>query len=272
MMFPSKHSRAVQAGFNVPHPKIADYGFSASFMRNTFDAEQQSKQTNATIKAFTASLIYALVLAFFVAFNFFPDLIANPSDHKFQWCSLIGLPFWIIYAVIKDRADNALKNDEEVRRLAAYDAAVATWERQCDDWMESKLETGLIYWQEKRGIGLEHALMRLFEKRGCEVQMTKTTGDGGVDLIVKIGGAVMWCQCKGHAKPISVAPIREIAGVCSRSDVQPVVFAVNGFTKPAQDTARELGVQLFDAHHLVALARRTDLADLYQPSAMSALG
>ncbi|MCF8707083.1 restriction endonuclease [Rhizorhapis sp. SPR117] len=264
MMFRSKYDRAVKAGFDVPRPRMVDYGFPASFMRNTFEAEQQSKRTNAAIKAFVISAIYTTIVTYFVAVNFFPNVLENPSDNKWPLGSIAGLSLWLIFGYVKAKLDNTLNNDEEVQRLAAYDAAQAAWEAKCDDWMESQLETGLVFWREMRGVDLERALMRLFQKRGCEVETTKVSGDGGVDLVVKIGDAVMWRQCKGHATPISVAPIREIAGVCSRSNAHPVVFAVNGFTKPAQDTAKALGVQLFDAHHIVALARRSNLTDLAQ--------
>ena len=67
---------------------------------------------------------------------------------------------------------------------------------------------------------------------------------------------------KGHASPISVAPIREIAGVCSKERVRPVVFAVNGFTKAARETARQLAVTLVDAPRLAALAKANRITDL----------
>lgn len=262
MMRRSKYDLAVEKGFNVPRPLLVDFCFPQSFSRMDFEAKLRTRRTSATAKAFVVSIIYAAVLAFIGASTLAPDALDNPWDNKFGLFSFFALPFWIIYSIVKWRAHNALDNDEEVRRLAAYDSARAAWEAECNDWMESQLETGLVYWQEKRGVAFEHALMRLLQKRGCEVETTKVTGDGGVDLIVKMGSTVMWCQCKGHAKPISVAAIREIAGVCSRAVAQPAIFAVNGFTKPAQDTAKELGVQIFDAHHIVALAHRSTLTDV----------
>ncbi|UZK70750.1 restriction endonuclease [Sphingomonas sp. S1-29] len=117
------------------------------------------------------------------------------------------------------------------------------------------LETGVGFWKPMKGIAFERAVMKLFISRGCKAQMTKTTGDGGVDLRLSIAGNSYWCQCKGHAKPIGVAPIREIAGVCSKGANRPMVISTNGYTRPAIEAARELGVILLDTNDLVRIAR-----------------
>lgn len=119
----------------------------------------------------------------------------------------------------------------------------------------NQLETGIGFWRALRGVPFERAIMRLFNQRGAKAQMTSTTGDGGIDIILTIAGQTFWCQCKGLAAPVSVAPIREIAGVCSKGDCRPVVFAVNGYTKAARETATRLGVKLVDAPQIASLAR-----------------
>lgn len=133
-------------------------------------------------------------------------------------------------------------------KIAAYRADLAAWEF-------TNTESGLGYWQGLRGMAFENAAAALFRRRGCEVTTTKGSGDGGVDLVLNLAGKAYWCQCKAYAKPVSVAPIREIAGVCSRGQAMPVLLAVNGYTKPALDTANELGVRCLDAHHLCTFAR-----------------
>jgi HJR/Mrr/RecB family endonuclease len=139
--------------------------------------------------------------------------------------------------------------------VSAYRASLAAWELV-------NSERGLHYWKVLRGIDFEHAVAQLFRRRGCDVTTTKGSGDGGVDLVLNVGGKAFWCQCKGHAKPVSVAPIREIAGVCSRGQAGPVIFAVNGFTKPAIATADELGVACLDAPDLCNLARLEEITSV----------
>jgi hypothetical protein len=152
--------------------------------------------------------------------------------------------------VLITRVLNPLLVPPEAERAKKYGEALEAWEYHT-------LETGIGFWIGQRGIAFEQALMRLFAKRGCKVEMTKTTGDGGIDLVLSVAGVTYWCQCKGQQKPVSVAPIREIAGVCSKATNKAVVFAVNGYTRPAHETARQLGVRLFDASDICSLAKQS---------------
>ena len=155
-----------------------------------------------------------------------------------------------------------LKPDEFERSYRRYKGLVYQFDQARNKWNDCVKETGLGYWREKRGVALEEAVRDFFLRRNCTVRTTKASGDGGVDLIISAGQTTFWCQCKGHASPISVAVVREIAGVCSRGRAVPMVVAVNGYTGPAMGAARELGVLLIDAPLLVNLAKEHSLADL----------
>lgn len=144
----------------------------------------------------------------------------------------------------------------------SYSDNVAAYRDNLAAWEFTNSEHGLGYWQALRGIDFEHAVALLFKRRGCDVTTTKSSGDGGVDLVLTVGAKAFWCQCKGHAKPVSVAPIREIAGVCSRGQAAPVILAVNGFTGPAIAAADELGVTCLDAADLCNLARLEAITSL----------
>ena len=148
------------------------------------------------------------------------------------------------------------------KKVIRHRASLAQYERDVLDWDDRTRETGLGYWRSMRGVEFEKAMTAFLNRRGCRVSMTKGSGDGGIDLIVEVGGRTYWGQCKAHAAPISVAPIREIAGVCSRGSAKPVVFAVNGFTRAAITTAAELGVGLVDAPNLVAMAKTQSLTGI----------
>jgi len=138
--------------------------------------------------------------------------------------------------------------------VEAYRKRLAAYRQDLADWNYLNLETGEGFWKSLRGAAFEDALARLFQRRGFSVEKTKTTGDGGIDLILRSGSDLIFVQCKGYAKPVPVAPIREIAGVCSRSQAGPVVAAVNGFTKGAIECARELNVTLVDTPGIVRMA------------------
>jgi hypothetical protein len=134
------------------------------------------------------------------------------------------------------------------RKIERYEAAKAEFDRFV-------LATELGFWRELRGASLENEVAALFRTAGWKVGTTPTVGDGGVDLKVLGGAHTFWCQCKGYSKPVSVAAVREIAGVCVASEARPVLIVVNGLTKPAADEAAKLGVRVFDSPDLAAMAR-----------------
>lgn len=262
MMRLNKYDIAARSGFDLPKPRLSDFGFPSGFLRNPFEGEHRAAKEKSAIKAFVIALSIAAVVAYIVFQRFVAIGDGGLGSTKFYVTAISGTALWLSYSFIKPRFDNALHTNDGIERLAAYDTAIKAWEAKCEEWMESTLETGLIYWQEKRGVAFEHALMRLFQKRGCSVETTKLTGDGGIDLVLTIGGRTFWCQCKGHAKPISVAPIREIAGVCSTGQAAPVVLSANGYTRPAIETANSLGVTCLDANDICRLARLEVIASL----------
>jgi HJR/Mrr/RecB family endonuclease len=148
-------------------------------------------------------------------------------------------------------ADNDLS-----KRVRAYKAAKSEFD-------QFVLTTELDFWRSLRGVRLEQEAAAVFRGAGWQVSTTSVVGDGGVDLILRGGVNHIWCQCKGHAKPVSVAPVREIAGVCVASGAKPMLLVVNGLTKPAEAEACKLGVTVIDAAQMAALARGESI---FEPS------
>ena len=134
------------------------------------------------------------------------------------------------------------------KKVRAYDAAKSEFD-------QFVLTTELDFWRSLRGVQLEQEAASAFRAAGWQVSTTSLVGDGGVDLKLIGDAEHIWCQCKGHAKPVPVAPVREIAGVCVASGAKPMLLVVNGLTKPAQDEASKLGVLVLDAQHMAELAR-----------------
>lgn len=218
------------------------------------------------------------------------DAIAKRLDRESSWGSLIlafslsvtgvsmlsqheGTPFWsnmlgalfptlLGSAGIKwvfEKMPHLRRRNPIAPAVDNYRQALLATKAAIDDWNDRQLETGLTYWREQRGVGFEQALKAFLERRGCSVSTTKGSGDGGIDLVVIVEGKTFWCQCKGHAAPVGVAAVREIAGVCSRGAGKPVLVAVNGFTKAAVLTAKDLGVLLIDTPDLVVMAGKSQI-------------
>lgn len=144
----------------------------------------------------------------------------------------------------------ALANGDAIMRprVRAFLTAQADWEYYSET-------IGVGFWRSLRGTDLENAVERLFLERGWEVETTALTGDGGIDLMLRRGARKICVQCKGYAKPVSVAAVREIAGVCSASNAEPMLVVVNGITKPAQAEADLYSVTVWDSRQLARFAR-----------------
>lgn len=124
------------------------------------------------------------------------------------------------------------------------------------DWDYRNKRTGEGFWRALRGRALEDAAGLLFRDAGWRVQTTPVTGDGGIDLVMTSQNETYNCQCKGYAKPVSVAAVREIAGVCSTGNSKPMLIVVNGVTRPAREEAIRLSVKIMDSRDLAVFAKQ----------------
>ena len=240
---------------HLSRPLPQQFGLSPELDADAYMDEVKKKERLRDCVVFV--LIYVVGL---VALNSIIYLLKGDNDPQL-WVFIIPAVFAFVYKddvaeqfkrLVGDPVDPAVRS--YVDAIRAYDVAVR-------DWNDRQLETGRTYWREKRGVAFEAAVQALLVRRGASVDTTKGSGDGGIDLIVRLNGATFWCQCKGHASPIGVAVVREIAGVCSRGGGAPVVIAVNGYTSAAVATANELGVLLIDTPQLLNLATRNRIVE-----------
>lgn len=132
---------------------------------------------------------------------------------------------------------------------------VTAYEREKAEFDRFVLTAGLDFWRQLRGVALEQEAAAVFKQSGWQVSTTRVVADDGVDLILRNDEHEIWCQCKGYAKPVTVAPVREIAGVCVASGAKPMLLVVNGLTRPARAEASKLGVMVLDAGQMAELAR-----------------
>lgn len=237
----------------TPKPLMSDFGIPDDFSYSSFEYENQIlNKRKLKFKIIFSSLILVILITISYIYNFVDEFFAY----------LIFVPSLIIFIPISDELSNHFVNSnawelQYADEINAYIAALA-------DWMFRQTEAGQGYWTILRGSAFEEAVAQFFNRRGCTAILTDVTGDGGVDIILTIGTDVFWCQCKGHAKPIPVAEIRRIAGATlkSKGSATPVMFATNGYTKPALAEAVELGVVCIDAKRLVELAPYSKISNL----------
>lgn len=98
---------------------------------------------------------------------------------------------------------------------------------------------------------LEHLVGSVYRQLGFDVEVTRSTRDGGRDLIVlQDGDTHAIVEIKRHKRKVGVELVRQLLGVQIRDGVQhAVLIATNGFTTGARreassDGARALGFDM----------------------------
>ena len=124
------------------------------------------------------------------------------------------------------------------------------------------LFVGILMRRKKRKISREYDLMEgrdfeyfcanLLEKRGfLEVEVTKGSGDNGVDILAEKDGVTYAIQCKRYDEPVGVKAVQEAyAGRDYYDRMVGVVMSNQYFTKNAMEMAQKLKIMLWDRGYL----------------------
>lgn len=97
------------------------------------------------------------------------------------------------------------------------------------------------------GAQFEWFISYLFSKLGYSTEITKASGDQGIDVIARKGKAVVAIQAKCYSKPVGNHAIMEaVAGAKYYNATKTMVITNNGFTKSARELAQANNVVLWD--------------------------
>ena len=106
------------------------------------------------------------------------------------------------------------------------------------------------------GQGFEQYCAGLLEEHGFEeVEVTRGSGDFGVDVLAQREGISYAIQCKRYDGPVGVHAVQEVyAGRDFYDCMVGVVMTNQYFTAPAVEVAQKLKILLWDRDYLEALA------------------
>jgi HJR/Mrr/RecB family endonuclease len=135
----------------------------------------------------------------------------------------------------------------ERQRIAYRQMAERNWQR----FYQLRLLDGL---DKLTGTESEAAIAGLYESKGFEVQITKATGDFGVDILASKEGKTLAIQAKRWGGKVGVKAIQEVASGAYfyKADTSAVVTS-SFFTDKAKELAKSLGVQLIDKEILATM-------------------
>lgn len=105
------------------------------------------------------------------------------------------------------------------------------------------------------GHDFEYFCAELLKKRGFqEVEVTKGSGDYGVDILAEKEGITFAIQCKCYSAPIGVKAIQEAyAGRDYYDCMVGAVLTNQYFTTPAVEAAKKLKILLWDRGYLESM-------------------
>jgi HJR/Mrr/RecB family endonuclease len=110
------------------------------------------------------------------------------------------------------------------------------------------------------GVEFEKLITALLQRMGFQAEMTRATGDGGIDIVAHlerpfVGGRYL-IQCKRFTDTLVGAPVvREFYGavVADRKAIKGIFITTSAFTDQAHEFAQNLPLELIDGSRLKKL-------------------
>ena len=115
------------------------------------------------------------------------------------------------------------------------------------------------------GIEFEKVCKQIVENMGFEVETTKASGDGGIDLIAYnyqplLSGKYI-IQCKRYSGSVGEPIIRDLFGVVMSERANKGILMTTGyFTKSAVEFAKDKQIELIDGTKLMELLKNTNIS------------
>lgn len=105
---------------------------------------------------------------------------------------------------------------------------------------------------EMEGHDFEYFCAELLEKKGfIEVEVTRGSGDYGIDILAEKDGVTYAIQCKRYAMPVGVDAVQQAyAGRDYYDRMVGAVMTNQYFTSPAVEAAKKLKILLWDRGYL----------------------
>lgn len=109
--------------------------------------------------------------------------------------------------------------------------------------------------EDMEGHEFEYFCADLLKKKGfIEVEVTKGSGDYGVDILAEKDGVTYAIQCKRYTMPVGVKAVQEAyAGRDYYDRMVGVVMTNQYFTAPAVEASKKLKILLWDGGYIESM-------------------
>ncbi|MBG9568487.1 restriction endonuclease [Brevibacillus agri] len=120
--------------------------------------------------------------------------------------------------------------------------------------VEKLKRSGISDIDQMDGRQFEHYLGLLFKSQGYKVDVTRSTGDFGADLVIQKEGKRIVVQAKRHSKNVGISAVQEAqAAIAHYKAHEAWVVSNRGYTEPAVKLAAANSVRLVDREALIEM-------------------
>ena len=126
-------------------------------------------------------------------------------------------------------------------------------------------------YEDMEGQDFEYYCAEILRRRGVQgVEVTKGSGDFGIDILAEKDGVTYGIQCKCYDGPVGVHAVQEVYAGKDYYDLMVAVVMTNQyFTKSATEFAGKLNILLWDGDyvmnliHEVAIPEKRSMMDFF---------
>ncbi|EHB66074.1 restriction endonuclease [Paenibacillus lactis] len=122
----------------------------------------------------------------------------------------------------------------------------------------------MINFESMDGVEFERLVYNLFVKLGFRAQITKASGDGGVDIVANYEGLLFnglyLIQCKRWKAKVGEPELRDLYGtVTSKNALKGILVTTSSFSRQAEEFSRGKNLELIDGPKLNELLRAAEM-------------
>ena len=183
-------------------------------------------------------LIGATIGILFFLFRFLKNV------YKYNLCGELALSSLIAFLYLGIVAGIA-RSSEEVAGFFALAGIIyyCYWWHKKFSYADIRINSSnwkeQAWWWTLDGWQFEQEVARVFRANGYKATVTKGSGDGGVDIILKKENYKAIVQCKHHHNPLSPEPVRALWGIKDDWSADEVIMvASSGLTSASAEFVR----------------------------------
>ena len=270
-------------GYEHKKPELRDFGITS----REYALFEPTRGPSGKVWLFTCVLLFLgiFILTGDVAASLFVGLLATPFVvYLVDWVIVrskryrLGKPHrlsikqfqeaLVAYYNAQQEAEIAQREAERAAEWAKEEAnrlwrkaERAKWEaeRPQREAAQARRRKASEHWMSLSGPEFERELATLYRHLGYRVESTPSSGDQGIDLVLRKGGKTTIVQCKGHQAPVGPAIARELFGAMVAFGADDAILAcTGGFTRGVKEFVRGKPIDLISASDLAVLGERAE--------------